>query len=150
MSDNWIILIPDAVEFVPAEEAASMARSGLRYYMPGAESIDMEVSERPQFIDCGSNFERILCPHTGKEIELEGWHKGMGAAEAAGFEDLSFVSPHSGEPTSLANLIYEWPQGFARFSLHALNPNLKEPSRECLIALEEILCCKLKVIWQHY
>ncbi|MCH9034688.1 MAG: hypothetical protein IID42_09305 [Planctomycetes bacterium] len=146
MSDNWLILIPEAAGFVPAIAAAKVR---FRSFLPDADEIEADVSSRLKFIDCGSNFEHVYCPHTGKEIDCELWSEAMAAAYESEFENLCFVSPHSGKPTSLDDLVYDWPQGFACFALEAMNPGIKDLSRECLRELEELLGCRLKVIWQH-
>ena len=47
------------------------------------------------------------------------------------------------------NLVYEWPQGFGRFALDAMNPNIGKLKAMDRMELEEILGTKLRVIYQH-
>jgi hypothetical protein len=50
---------------------------------------------------------------------------------------------------SLPDLLYEWPQGFARFSIEAMNPNVRDLPAGMEQEFEAILGCKILKIWQH-
>jgi hypothetical protein len=45
--------------------------------------------------------------------------------------------------------VYEWPQGFGRFALDAMNPNIGILQDRYKLEFEEILGTKLRVIYQH-
>jgi hypothetical protein len=57
--------------------------------------------------------------------------------------------PCCGAAQSLDSLIYHWPQGFARFSLEAMNPNIRDLPPVAELNLEKVLKCGLRKIWQH-
>jgi hypothetical protein len=57
--------------------------------------------------------------------------------------------PCCGAVKNLHELKYEFDQGFARFSLSAMNPNLGELPKVIAIAMEETLTCKLRIIYCH-
>ena len=54
-----------------------------------------------------------------------------------------------GARKSLAELHYEWPQGFARFSLSAMNAGVGELSDEKKREFEQVLGCELMAIYRH-
>jgi hypothetical protein len=57
--------------------------------------------------------------------------------------------PCCGVSNTLHELVYEWPQGFGRFALEAMNPNIGILEDEHKKELEELLGTKLRVIYQH-
>ncbi len=73
----------------------------------------------------------------------------MNAAYETEFRELDTITPCCASNVSLNDLVYEWPAGFARFSLEALNPNIRDLEGEVLRDLEAILSCQLKRIWAH-
>lgn len=67
----------------------------------------------------------------------------MGSAFSNHFTALDIIVPCCEEKTSLNELKYEWPAGFARFSIEILSPG-KDLDDEELLSLESILSTKLK------
>jgi hypothetical protein len=57
--------------------------------------------------------------------------------------------PCCGAVQSLANLIYDWLQGFARFSLEPMKPNIRDLPPGAELNFEIVLGCGLLKIWQH-
>jgi hypothetical protein len=55
-----------------------------------------------------------------------------------------------GALVSLNDLIYEWPAGFARFVLEAMNPNVRDIADDELASLAAILGTPLRKIWARY
>lgn len=149
MSDNWLIFIPADGEFVPTAGAAEEAKALLGRLLPEAWEVEWECSRYPRFIHCGSNLQSIRCPNTGKDIDLEVWHEAMEKAFDAEWRDMQFICPCCRQQVPLDKLVYDWPQGFARFSLEAMNPGVGEFPQEQVKALAEILGCELRVIWCH-
>ena len=66
-----------------------------------------------------------------------------------GFKLAQYPTPCCKVNYSLDQLIYEWPQGFARFALDAMNPNICELNDQYKAEFEEILGTRLRVIYQH-
>ena len=124
MSDNWLIAIPSDPAFIPEPERQSRAHDWFNTNYPEADEIEIEVTESIQFISCGGNFERICCPACQAEVETAWWQVQMDNDydDNRGFSFTRFEMPCCGATSSLPELVYEWPQGFARFSVSALNP----------------------------
>jgi hypothetical protein len=149
MSDNWIALVPEDPFFVPAREKQSVARNRLAEIAPGADAVEVQVSDAVQFFDCGANFERILCPSCQSEIPIAWWQERMDEDYDQGFKLASYITPCCGLTSTLQGLVYEWPQTFGRFALDAMNPNIGMLDDKHKRELEEILGTKLIVIYQH-
>src|SRR5437762_3164094 len=124
MSDNWIIVIPEAADFVPSSEARRKAVELFRSLAPRADEVKELATEEIRFIDCGANLERITCPDCGAQLEIHWWQEKMGEEADAGFPLRSVELPCCGATRSLDQLKYDWPQGFARFSIEAMNPGI--------------------------
>lgn len=65
------------------------------------------------------------------------------------FKLSEFSTPCCGTNSTLNDLAYEWPQGFGRFSLDALNPSIGTLAEKHKQELEAILGTPLRVIYQH-
>jgi len=149
MSDHWIQLIPEDPRFVPAAAQQKQALRRLREIAPEADEIEIKLSKTIQFFDCGANFERILCPSCRTELDVEWWQSGMSKDHDGGFKLADYRMPCCRTKHALHQLIYEWPQGFARFALDMMNPNIGKLKPKVQKELEELLGTKLRVIYQH-
>lgn len=149
MSDNWITLIPEEPRLIPEQAKRERARDRLAEIAPGAEKIELRVFETIQFIDNGSNFERVLCPACRSEIPTDWWSDWMGEDYGDGFKLASYPTPCCEARFTLHELLYEWPMGFGRFALDALNPRIGELEDQHKADFEEILGTRLRVIYTH-
>lgn len=61
----------------------------------------------------------------------------------------SHAAPCCGNHVTMADLKYDWPQGFARFGIDAMNPKIGELQPDVKGRFEEILGVALRVIYQH-
>lgn len=150
MADKTLTLIPKDPYYLPGDGAVVEAKRLLERLFPAAGEISIDRGDELRFFDCGANFERVLCPLSGEEIELELWQDGMNRAARTNFTDLSFINPANGDEMSLNELIYDWPQGFAKFGLCVLNPGAPDISPDDVLKLETLLGCKLMKILGHY
>jgi hypothetical protein len=95
---------------------------------PDADEIDVDVYEHVTLIDCGENLERITCPQCGAPIFIEWWSDWMDELAAGGWEqadvDAPTRSPCCGGAVTVRSLDYEWPMGFARFTVDVWHPSL--------------------------
>ena len=66
-----------------------------------------------------------------------------------GFKLTSYSTPCCGAKVTLHELDYEWPQGFGRFALDVMNPNIGKLDDKYKLEFEDILGTKLRVIYQH-
>jgi hypothetical protein len=149
MSDNWIALIPEDPRFVPDGARQRRARDRFAQIAPDADEIEIKVSDKVEFFDCGVNFEHVRCPSCGSELPPAWWQDRMNEDYGDGFMLASYATPCCGAKWTLHELIYEWPQGFGRFALDAMNPNIGKLEDQYKQEFEEILGTKLRVIYQH-
>lgn len=150
MSDYRIALIPEDPRIVPDPARQRRARDRFGDIAPDAEAIEVKVSDKIQFFDCGENFDRICCPSCDAELPTHWWQDRMDADYVdGGFTLRQYSTPCCNVTHSLDQLIYEWPQGFARFAVDALNPNIGELSDRQKSEFEEILGTRLRVIYQY-
>ncbi len=150
MSDNWIRIIPEQPDFVPDELNQQRAVSYFRTIAPEADEIETLVNDHIVFVDCGANFETVACPSCGTEIAIDMWLGWMEEDfDGKGFTLKSYAMPCCGVRHTVPELIYDWPQGFARFELSAMNPELGELSQEVRSRFQEILGCPVRIIYQH-
>ncbi len=148
MSDNYICIIPTDPWYIPETHAQQLALSTLKQDAPEADEIKVCVSDVPTFIDCGANFERVVCP-TCKTVLNEWWQTAMDRAATTNFRDLMIMTPCCRTHTSLNDLRYEWPAGFARFVLEAQNPNIGLLNVHQIHRLSQILGCRVRQILVH-
>jgi hypothetical protein len=151
MSDHWIALIPEDPRFVPDLAKCERARDRFSQIAPDAEEIEIRVSEKVQFFDCGQNFERIRCPSCSAEIPVDWWQNRMGDDydSGDGFKLATYATPCCAKKCTLHELVYEWPQGFGRFALDAMNPDIGKLDETYKREFESILGTTLRVIYQH-
>jgi len=149
MSDNWIALIPEDPRFVPEPARQSRARDRFAEIGPDADEITVQLTDTVQFFDCGANFERVLCPSCRSEIPISWWQERMGQDYDGGFKLAAYPTPCCAARHTLHDLVYEWPEGFGRFALDAMNPRIGKLQQRYKKELEEILGTKLRVIYRH-
>lgn len=151
MCDNYIRLIPSDPQFVPEPNAQQAAKIVLSGFVPEAAAIEATVTNEVMLVDNGENFERVSCPYCLWELDEDTWAGMMDAACVRNsFPNLTTTTPCCGATTSLNDLLYEWPLGFARFVLEAENPNSMGLDDDQVGTIENVLGCKLRQIWAHY
>ena len=150
MSDHFLVVIPadpkaDLPDTAPAlrDELARIA---------GTDEARIKDYGKLQFIDCGENYERIGCPICGKDITIAQWHEWMDEDwhGEEGFHLHSHVTPCCETKLTLNDLVYEWPQGFARWFVGARNPGRGPLTPDEVAALEAVAGLRLRAIAQMY
>jgi hypothetical protein len=127
MSDYYYQLIPTIPAYVPDDGARESARERFASFVGNAAGVTMEVWEHVEFVDCMGNFESVSCPVCGTLLDDDWWIRAMDAAYGEqGFADLRVTVPCCGAATSLNDLHYRFPQGFARFILSAFEPHVSD------------------------
>jgi hypothetical protein len=116
---------------------------------PHADQIEFKVCDEVEFFDCGANFERILCPDCRTEISFEWWESRLDEDFHKGFNLAKYATPCCCSLRTLHELEYDWAQGFGRFALEAMNPNIGKLDDRLKEELETILGKRLRVIYQH-
>jgi hypothetical protein len=150
MSENLLQLIPQQPAYVPNEKAVSLAEQFLKSQVSESSEVYSEISKEIRFIDAGANFESVSCPICGKKISGNWWSVAMEEAHKSQLSNLDVVVPCCSSKTTLNDLNYNFPQGFARFVLAARNPDIHELDKQSIEELEQIIDCKLRIIWTHY
>ena len=119
----------------------------------GAKDCECVSYDTPQFIDCGSNLEEVICPYCRSSLDFEWWGEAMDAAGESEFSNLNVLLPCCGKETSLNDLEYNMPCGFAASEIDILDGNEEideEINERVLSELSEIAGEKLRVIVAHY
>jgi hypothetical protein len=134
---------------VPSAQARERAAQYVRSLLAYAEDVAWKVSADVRFVDCGANFESVRCPGCGADLG-EWWAMAMEAGHEQRFADLRVTTPCCGLKTSLNELDYAWPSGFARCVLEAPEPGVGSLPPRALDSLQRLLRCEVRVIWAHY
>jgi hypothetical protein len=149
MSDNWLMFIPIDPEMLPSRAAADRSVELLRTFAPEARGeVLATFAEKTEFHSGGANWSGVNCPKCKTDIE-DWWKDAMDNASESAFNNLSVTTPCCGHSTTLNDLDYVWPAGFARFVLEAMNPNISQTTEDQDRALSEALGLKLRKIWMH-
>lgn len=148
MSDSYLIIIPTDPLWQADADAAEKAGRVIAGLTPAAEDIEAFSLDEVEFFDAGENFESAKCPHCGTDV-TEWWPDAMDRAHELSFGDLSTTMPCCGRPASLNDLVYDKPQGFARFAISVTEPGLEELDGEASRKIGEALGHPIRVIWQR-
>lgn len=150
MSNDFIHLIPTEPDLVVDKNRLDDAVAYFHSIAPQADKISSTIFTHIQFVDCAANFERIGCPSCGAFIEFEAWQTWIEKDfDGEGFVLSGHEMPCCGARHTLHELAYEWPQGFARSRVSAMNANIGKLTGEHCRRFEEILGCPVRVIYQH-
>jgi hypothetical protein len=150
VSDNYLRLIPTDPTWRPDSGAAQRAVGTLSVLVPGADSVEVALHDEVTFIDQGANFERLSCPACQAELDMDWWSEQMGAAGDAAFTNLNVTTPCCHTQTSLNDLTYDWPAGFARAELSVLNPQRGWLNEAELTQVAVELGHPLRQVMAHY
>lgn len=162
MSDNYLKLIPADSYFVPDESTHQEAITLLEALTPDGEEVEVEIYEQLTFIDQGQNLEAIICPscntvlnqdhYSEDETDCEKiFHEIDNQSEGGVLESGFIKMPCCSTMVKTIDLKFNWPAGFSKFELSALNPEIERPlNKDHTKALSEILGCELIEIWAHY
>jgi hypothetical protein len=149
MSDYWIIVIPESADFVPPEDAQQRAVALFWRIAPGAEEVKAETTPNVRLIDCGENLEHIVCPACDSELDIYWWQDRMQEEVDSGYPLRTMELPCCQAQMRVDQLKYDWPQGFSRFSVEAMNPDIGDLTEENMREFERLLGCKIRKILQH-
>jgi hypothetical protein len=150
MSEFHYKLIPTIPDYVPEVAAREAALARLKSFLPDARQVTAEVRERVEFVPAMGNFETVSCPACGTILDDKWWVRAMDTVYGpGGFTNLAVTLPCCGAASSLNDLRYYFPQGFARCVLSAFEPNVPDLEDWQIYELEEVLDCTLREIWVH-
>jgi hypothetical protein len=148
MSATCLKLISIDPGFVPDKLKEEKAKEFLNKTFKNSE-IKIIKTDNIEFVDQGSNFESVSCNYCRHNIDIEIWQNAMDKAYKTHFKDLSFMTPCCHKSTSLNDLKYNWPAGFAKFVISITDPTA-DISNDVINELETIFGTKIRKIWAHY
>jgi hypothetical protein len=126
VSDFYIRLIPTDKNWQPAPAAAASALAYVTGLFSGpdedVEVVSGEFYEQITLIDAGENTTRITCSRCSGDISLD-WFLDLVEEHGEGIGDRDVAVPCCNQAIPLDSLRYDWPVGFARFEVCAMNPN---------------------------
>ena len=150
MSDHFLFFVPSDPSYVPSVEAQTRATELVRTRLRNADAVKSEQNTGIQFYDCGSNFERVSCPHCLAEVSLQWWQEVMDKdCDAGGFGLAQYALPCCHRTSNLNQLRYDWPQAFGRYVISVMNPNIRAVPESLLVDLEASLNCCVVVVRQR-
>jgi hypothetical protein len=151
VSDSFVVLIPaDPRAEVPSN--AVDIRDQLSGLIGATEARIKDFGARIQFIDCGENFVQILCPACGQPLDTGWWGHQMDHCwnEDAGFSLHAHAVPCCGADLRLDELVYDGPQGFARWFISARAGDRARLQQGEIDRFEAAAGLKLRQILQRY
>ena len=150
MSDRFLVVIPSNPKAdLPA--AADELRAALSE-IAGASETRVKDYGKLQFIDCGEDFQSASCPHCNAEIAMETWHTWMEEDwhGEEGFHLHRHKTSCCGQDINLNEIIYDLPQGFARWMASARNTGRGPLTEAELKRLEAVARLPLRALAQTY
>lgn len=148
MSDNYLILIPTDPNWTPDGASAEKAGNIVAELTPDAEEAEGFIMDEVEFFDAGDNFKGVTCPHCGADV-TDWWPGAMDKANDLAFGDLGVTMPCCGRPSSLNDLVYDMPQGFAQFAITVTEPGIERLDEAALRRVGEALGHPVRAIWQR-
>jgi hypothetical protein len=143
VSDNVLVIFPTDPGWVPNSQLANRAAEVIACLTAASgDQLELTRTDNIEFIDAGENFEAIRCPLCGHELDVDWWqdHMGRQYSRDDGFQLEPITAPCCGGATTLKELAYEWPLGFARWTAAVWNPGrgwlTDDELREVELALE--------------
>lgn len=119
-------------------------------FVSDADEVTSRLSSELLFVDAGANWESTNCPNCNRQLDMNWVFEAIDAAYETRFTVLDVRMPCCGARSSLNDLRFDWPCGFARFVLQARNPGVADLTAAQIGKLEDVLGCALRLIWAHY
>ncbi|MGW3098741.1 hypothetical protein ACWDCC_35470 [Streptomyces sp. NPDC001102] len=144
-------MIPTDPYWQPGRDAAERASAALSRILPddARRGLEAKWHDSVEVVWCGVNLKRILCPRCGAECDPGWWAEAVSQRCDEGFAALVVTVPCCEAETSLNDLVYDWPMGFARFRIEVLYPNRSWLADEELATLADALGHPLRQILIH-
>ncbi|MGS2618060.1 hypothetical protein ACVCAH_26575 [Micromonospora sp. LZ34] len=156
MGDSYIRLIPTNPGWQPAHDAAAAAVAYVASLFSGpddaVDEVEYKFYDRMTLIDAGENTSQITCSRCRRDIGLDWLGDVIRANGSLSFDHLDVTVPCCGAVVPLNSLHYDWPIGFARFEVSAMNPTRSqyELDAEELAKTADLLGHPVAQILTHY
>ena len=149
MSQQIFRVIPTDPFLLPTPDVQRQARELFLSLLPRAD-VQIVANEEVEFIDAGENFDEILCPLCQKVVSPDWWGEAMDQSYThSHFQNLTVIMPCCQDSSSLNDLDYAWPVGFARFVLETASEDCDLTDQQ-LSLFEPVLGCPVRKIQAHY
>jgi predicted RNA-binding Zn-ribbon protein involved in translation (DUF1610 family) len=149
VSDHFIRIIPNHPQHVPTEADGDRLLRTARELFPRANEFEVQHPGGVTFIDAGGNFELVRCDQCREVLDRDWWIGQMDLAYKTRFVDLTTTCPHCGETTSLNELDYDWPQGFATWWIDVMNAGVGRPGPHHAEQLSQALGHQVRLVYKH-
>ncbi|WP_152617466.1 hypothetical protein [Phaeacidiphilus oryzae] len=151
MSSNYLRIIPDIPDWVPDESTAEQLAL-IAGELFAKRSSEVTAGDRGEvgFVDQGAWFESVSCPGCGAPIDDSWWQDRMDAAAETGFTDLSVRTECCGVATTLNDLVYRLPAGFARYVIEVRELDKTYADEEEMATLQRAAGRPLRQIAARY
>lgn len=159
MSEYYVTAIPTDPLWVPGDAQEAAARAVFDDLLSPYRQLEVSRRDRVDMVDAGEEFETVSCPACGfvlgdtKDTASMRWFGEEVHAhwtDNRGFWPLDIVAPCCGATTSLNDLIYQGPQGFASWLIRANRPNRYELDDDQRRRLEAALGHPIRLVSSHY
>jgi hypothetical protein len=125
VSDDYIRLVPTDKWWQPNAQDVAAATTYVARLFSGpkddVEEVEAEFYEQVTLIDAGENTTRISCSNCDRDVDVH-WFFDLIEENGESFASLDIRVPCCSQVVALDSLRYDWPVGFARFGLCAMNP----------------------------
>ena len=129
---------------------ASLITEYLKVEFPQKE-IEFLLNNEMIFVDCGANFEKVICPLCDSQIDIEYWQECMDSAYETKFKDLSFKTNCCNKTSDLNSLKYIGNSGFAKSMISVYSADLENDDESRILKnLKDLSGIEFKVIYAHY
>ena len=150
MSDNYLKLIPADPHYVASGTALARVKFLLEHICPKAQLITIKVPDRVVFFDAGVNLEAVYCPFCGS-VQTDWFYRTTSELDKRNrLDDINVTVPCCGMATTLNDLRFVSPAGFARCGVEVLDPDRGCLTEDELIPLAEAMGCNVRQILAHY
>ncbi|MBK3569064.1 MULTISPECIES: hypothetical protein [unclassified Streptomyces] len=152
MSDNYLTVIPADPHWHPDRAAANHATAALSALLPDADArrgLSARWHDTVEMVHCGANLKTVHCPHCGADSD-GWWGEAVQERYDEDFATLLVTVPCCGAETSLNDLVYDWPMGFASFRIEVLYPNRGWLTEDELASVTTAFGHPLRQILAHF
>ncbi len=151
MSDSLITVIPTDPAWVPQPDQEARAVDLVKEFLPDHAEFTVEHPSGITFYSGYENFESIHCPFCATVLDIQPWWTDQ--LDAAwrtdtGFSALDVTTPCCGAATSLNDLTYHFPQGFASWAISVRNP-MSELDSDEICQIEEAVGHQVRIVYAH-
>jgi hypothetical protein len=150
MSDTILRLVPTSHTFIPSATEVAQAIHALEQLCPRAQEVTASIWDKVMFVDCGGNLDSISCVHCGADQLAWFFDETSRKYEANKLMDLQVKMPCCGASSSLNELKFDWPAGFASASIDVLIPDRDWLSDSELAQVSQALGHPVRQILAHY